>query len=268
MSIEKKLNGQTAIVTGSSSGIGRSVAWHLSQAGANVCINYHSSEEEALELKGNIEKQGGNAIVVQADVGDEKDVDKLFNKTIEAFGGLDILVCNAGIQKDDAFLDMSLDDWQLVMSTNLTGSFLCAQRAARIFKEQGDRGLSCSKGKLLFMSSVHEKIPWAGHVNYATAKGGMKMLMQSLAQELGSMGIRVNSLGPGAIKTPINEDAWKDDEKLNKMLELIPYGRIGETKDIGKAAVWLLSDDADYVHGTTLFVDGGMTTYPGFIGNG
>lgn len=266
--MEKKLNGQTAIVTGSSSGIGRSVAWYLSQAGANVCINYHSSEEPAYELKEAIENKGGKAIVVQADVGDEESVEKLFSKTKEAFGGVDILVCNAGIQKDAPFLEMSLKDWKLVMETNLTGAFLCSREAARTFRDQKDRNVSCSKGKILFMSSVHEVIPWAGHVNYAAAKGGMMLLMKSLAQELGSMGIRVNSLGPGAIKTPINEDAWKDEESRKKLLKLIPYGRIGETRDIGQAAVWMLSDDADYVHGTTLFVDGGMTNYPGFIGNG
>jgi glucose 1-dehydrogenase len=164
---------------------------------------------------------------------------------------------------------MTLEQWNAVISTNLTGQFLCAREAAREFKRRGVQPeRSKAAGKIICMSSVHEVIPWAGHVNYAASKGGVKMLMQSMAQELAPLKIRVNSLAPGAIKTRINKDAWDTPEDEKKLLELIPYGRIGEADDIGKAAVWLASDESDYVTGTTMFIDGGMTLYPGFADNG
>ena len=266
---DKKLDQQTAIVTGSSSGIGLGVVKALAAAGAKVVVNYYKGDDEAEEVVKAIKSDGGEAIAVQADVSEEADVEKMFTKTIEAFGSVDIVVANAGMQKDAAFVDMTLDEWNRVISVNLTGQFLCARTAVRQFIKQGVReGVSCAAGKIICMSSVHEVIPWAGHVNYAASKGGVNLMMQSIAQEVAPHKIRVNSIAPGAIKTPINESAWETPEALEKLLKLIPYGRIGVPEDIAKAAVWLSSDDSDYVHGTQLFVDGGMTLYPGFTENG
>lgn len=265
----KRLNEQTAIITGASSGIGQGIAIAMAQEGASICVNYHSSKEGAEETKQTIEQLGGSAIIVQADVSKPDDVKNMFKQTIDAFGTVDILVSNAGIQKDAPFLDMTYEDWQKVINLNLTGQFLCAKEAAREFIRRGvvkDR--SKASGKIICMSSVHDMIPWAGHINYATAKGGVLMFMKTLAQEMAPHKIRVNAISPGAIKTKINEDVWKDEENSKELLKLIPYQRIGEPEDIGKAAVWLASDDADYVHGQTIYVDGGMLLYPGFADNG
>jgi len=265
----KKLEKQTAIVTGSSSGIGLAVVKALAEAGAKVVVNYYSSEEDAAKVVDEIKAKGGEAIAIKADVSDEADVENLFSKTVEAFETVDIVVANAGMQKDAAFIDMTLEDWNRVIGVNLTGQFLCARSAVRQFVKQGVReGVSCAAGKLICMSSVHEVIPWAGHVNYAASKGGVNLMMQSIAQEMAPQKIRVNSIAPGAIKTTINKSAWGNPEALKKLLELIPAGRIGIPEDIAKAAVWLASDDSDYVQGTQLFIDGGMTLYPGFAENG
>ncbi|NUS98258.1 MAG: SDR family oxidoreductase, partial [Gemmatimonadaceae bacterium] len=188
---------------------------------------------------------------------------------VREFGTVDILVSNAGLQQDAALADMTLAQWQKVIDVNLTGGFLCARAAVREFLRRGPRpAVSRATGKIIFTSSVHEAIPWAGHANYAASKGGIKLLMESIAQELGPRRIRVNSIAPGAIKTNINVEAWSTPEAERKLLKLIPYGRVGDPDDIGRVAAWLASDDADYVHGATLFVDGGMTLYPGFAGGG
>ncbi len=189
----------------------------------------------------------------------------MFATALKEFGTLDILVSNAGIQMDAPFLEMSLKQWRKVLDVNLTGAFLCAREAAREFCRRGvvaER--SRAAGKILFTSSVHEVIPWAGHANYATSKGGIMLLMKSLAQELAPYRIRVNSLGPGAIKTDINRTAWETPEAAAEMCRLIPYGRIGDPEDVARVAVWLASDEADYMTGTTVFMDGGMLLYPGF----
>ncbi len=205
----------------------------------------------------------------RANVANEAEVQAMFKRMIQEFGTIDILVNNAGLQKDAPIDQMSLADWQFVLDVNLTGQFLCAREAVREFKRRGVRKeISCAAGKIICMSSVHEVIPWGGHVNYAASKGGVMLMMKSLAQEYGPMKIRINSVGPGAIKTPINRPAWETPEAEAKLLELIPYQRVGETSDIGAAAVWLASDESDYIHGTTIFVDGGMTLYPGFTENG
>jgi glucose 1-dehydrogenase len=193
----------------------------------------------------------------------------MFRKMFVAYGTIHILVNNAGLQRDARFVDMTLHDWEFVLSVNLTGQFLCAREAVREFLRRGlVPEVSCAAGKILCMSSVHEIIPWAGHVNYAASKGGVMLLMKSLAQELAPHRIRVNSICPGAIRTPINASAWSTPEALSQLLTLIPYGRIGEPEDIGRAAVWLASDSSDYVNGTSLFIDGGMTLFPGFSTNG
>lgn len=265
----KRLQGKVAVVTGSSSGIGEGIALAMGRAGAKVVINYRSNEQSARELESQLEEAGCQALVVQADVSNPEEVDRLFKTAIATFGTVDILVNNAGIQRDASFLEMSLEEWNKVINTNLTGHFLCAQAAAREFVKRkvppGDRKAA---GHIIFISSVHDIIPWAGHVNYATAKGGVQMLMKTLAQELAPNKIRVNGISPGAIKTEINRSVWEKEEGLKGMLSLIPYGRIGEPEDIAKVAVWLATDEADYITGTTIYVDGGMTLYPAFSDNG
>jgi len=263
------LKGQRALVTGANSGIGEGVARALASAGADVVVNYVSNPEGAEALARELEKNGTAALAIRADVSREAEVQAMFRAMVAAWGTIDILVANAGLQRDAAATAMTLEQWSTVIGVNLTGAFLCAREAAREMVRRGPRPeVSRATGKILFMSSVHERIPWAGHVNYAASKGGMMLLMQSLAQELAPHRIRVNSIAPGAIQTPINRPAWETPEALQSLLRLIPYGRIGQPEDIGKAAVWLASDDADYVHGQTLFVDGGMTLYPEFARGG
>lgn len=267
--IFKRLKGQTAIVTGASSGIGMASAIALGQEGANVIVNYAGNNAGANEAVRQIQKAGANALAFKADVSKEDQVLAMFQKAVDTYGRVDILVNNAGLQQDAPFTEMSLKQWQFVLDVNLTGQFLCAREAARIFIKQGTNPeISNALGKIICMSSVHEVIPWAGHVNYAASKGGVMLLMKSMAQELGPKKIRVNSIAPGAIKTPINTNAWSTPDAEEKLLQLIPYKRVGETSDIGKVVVWLSSDESDYIHGETLFVDGGMTLYPGFADNG
>lgn len=265
----RSLEGQHALVTGASSGIGRAVARALAEAGAAVAINYHGGHDAAAALAHEITRAGGRAMVVGGDVASEAHVAQIFERAVAEFGTLDIVVANAGIQRDAGIADMSLADWNRVLDVNLTGQFLCARAAVREFRRRGPRPeVSRALGKIICMSSVHEVIPWAGHVNYAASKGGIMLFMKSLAQEVARERIRVNGIAPGAIRTPINRAAWETDAALQKLLTLIPYGRIGEPEDIGNAAAWLASDAADYVTGTTLFVDGGMTLYPGFATGG
>jgi glucose 1-dehydrogenase len=253
------LTGQKALVTGANSGIGRSVAIALGAAGADVMVNFVTHPEAADEVVGIIRKGGSRAMACHAVVSNEADVEAMFAAAIAAFGTIDILVANAGLQKDAAFTEMTLADWQVVLSVNLTGQFLCARAAAREFIRRGVvPSVSRAAGKIICMSSVHQAIPWGGHVNYAASKGGIKMMMESLAQELAPMTIRVNAIGPGAIRTPMNTLVWNTPEALESLLKLVPFGRIGEPEDIGRAAVWLASDESDYVVGTTLFVDGGI----------
>ena len=262
---EKILKGQKALVTGANSGIGKAIAFSLGQAGADVVVNYVHGDGEANEVVGEIRKSGGRAYAHMADVSKEDQVQAMFQKMFNEFGTIDILVNNAGLQKDAPFTEMSLEDWNLVINVNLTGQFLCAREAVREFKRRGVvKEISCSAGKIIHMSSVHEVIPWAGHVNYAASKGGVMLMMKSIAQEVAPDRIRVNAIAPGAIRTPINTAAWDTPEAYHSLMELVPYKRIGEPEDIARAAVWLASDYADYVNGISLFVDGGMTLYPGF----
>lgn len=263
------LAGQIAIVTGGSSGIGLAVARAYADAGAAIVTDYMKNAENAHALVKDVEAKGGRALAISADVSSETDVENMFQQTIARWGTVDILVANAGLQKDASFPDMTLQEWQKVIDVNLTGQFLCARAAVREFLRRGPRpDVSKALGKIICMGSVHQVIPWGGHVNYATSKGGITMLMKSIAQEMAGKGIRVNAIAPGAIRTPINKPAWETEDALKKLLTLIPYNRIGEPEDIAKAAVWLASDESDYVVGTTLFIDGGMTLYPGFNDNG
>lgn len=266
---DKKLVDQTALVTGANSGIGQGVAIALGEAGANVIVNYIVEPEAADAVVQTIESFGSKALAVRADVSREDDVAEMFRLAVEKFGTVDILVNNAGLQRDAAFHDMTLAQWQKVIDVNLTGQFLCARAAIREFLRRGlvpERSAAC--GKIICMSSVHELIPWAGHANYASSKGAIKMLMQTLAQEYGAQKIRVNSICPGAIKTPINQSAWQTQEALNSLMSLIPYNRIGVPEDIGKLAVFLASDESDYITGASMFIDGGMTVFEGFATGG
>jgi len=266
-----RLAGQTAIVTGANSGIGEAVATGLGRDGANVVVNYISHPEVAEEIAHRISLDNlcGDAIAIRCDVSKEDQVQAMFKQTINHFGTVDICVPNAGLQRDAALHEMSLADWQLVLDVNLTGQFLCAREAIREFLRRGMRPeVSKSIGKIIHMSSVHQIIPWAGHANYAASKGAIVMLMQSICQEYAHYKVRCNSIAPGAIKTEINRLAWDTEDSLKELNKLIPYKRIGIPEDIGSAAVWLASDESEYVNGTTIFVDGGMTCYPGFTTNG
>jgi glucose 1-dehydrogenase len=262
-----RLKGQTAIITGSSSGIGKTVAIQMAREGAKVVINHLSHEKEAKEIAKEINDFNGegSAIIFKADVSKEEDVVAMFSKTIEIFGTVHILVNNAGIQVDVPIDEMELGQWQKVIDVNLTGMFLCSREAIKEFRKRGiEENVSVAAGKIICMSSVHQRIPWGGRANYAASKGGVMLFMKSIAQEVAPYKIRVNSIAPGAIRTPINKASWEDPEDEKGLLKLIPYNRIGETIDIARAAVWLASDESDYVHGATLFVDGGMTLYPAF----
>ena len=266
---QQPLKNQKALVTGANSGIGEACALALGAAGAAVAVNYLSNAAEANRVVEAIRQNGSDAIAIQADVSREDQVKAMFAQMIQHFGTIDILINNAGLQQDAAFHEMTLQQWNTVISVNLTGQFLCAREAAREFLRRGVvSSVSAAAGKIICMSSVHEVIPWAGHVNYAASKGGIMQLMKSVAQELAPKKIRVNSIAPGAIKTPINRAAWETPEAEAKLLTLIPEGRVGVPEDIARAAVWLASDVSDYVIGQTLFVDGGMTLYPGFATGG
>lgn len=269
MATTAPLAGLTALVTGASSGIGEGIARALGTAGASVVVNHIGPADPAERIAGEIRAGGAKALAILADVSREEQVEAMFARAVEAFGTVDILVNNAGLQADAPFTEMTLEQWNHVIGVNLTGMFLCSRAAVREMLRRGPRpDVSPALGKIICISSVHEVIPWAGHVNYAASKGGVKLFMQSLAQEVAPHRIRVNSIAPGAIRTPINRAAWETQEALRSLLTLIPYGRIGLPADIGKAAVWLASDDSDYVHGQTLFVDGGMTLYPEFARGG
>jgi len=263
------LCGQKALVTGANSGIGRGAAIALGRAGADVMINYFSGEKAAEEVAALVRASGVKAVAHRADVSVEGDVKAMFKVILKEFGTIDILVNNAGIQQDAPFDEMTLAKWNRVIATNLTGQFLCAREAVREFKRRGVvKKISCAAGKIICISSVHEVIPWAGHVNYAASKGGVMLMMKSMSQELAPHRIRVNSIAPGAVRTPINTKAWDTPGAYEDLMRLVPYGRIGEVDDIGQAVVWLASDQSDYVNGISLYIDGGMTLYPGFSEGG
>jgi glucose 1-dehydrogenase len=267
--VPKVLVGQKALVTGANSGIGRAVALALGQAGADIVVNYVAGEDAADEVVQQIKESGTSSYAYKADVSDEHQVQSMFRDMTARFGTIDILVNNAGLQRDAAFHNMTLAQWNTVLNVNLTGQFLCAREAIREFLRRGVvERVSCAAGKIICMSSVHQEIPWAGHANYAASKGGIMMMMQSIAQEYAPHRIRVNSIAPGAIRTPINKPAWDTQRAYDSLMTLIPYRRIGEPIDIARAVVWLASDDSDYVVGATLFVDGGMTLFPGFATGG
>jgi glucose 1-dehydrogenase len=267
--VRKVLAGQKALVTGANSGIGKGAALALGKAGADVVVNYVAGPEQAEEVVAEIRHEGGKAFAYKADVSQEDQVQAMFARMIADFGTIDILVNNAGLQRDARIEEMTLQQWNTVIGVNLTGQFLCAREAVKEFKRRGVRPeISCAAGKIVCISSVHEVIPWAGHVNYAASKGGVMLMMKSIAQEVAPHRIRVNSVCPGAIRTPINTAAWSTPEAYAALMTLVPYKRIGEVEDIGRVVAWLASDEADYITGASIFVDGGMTLYPGFAAGG
>lgn len=262
------LAGQTALITGASSGIGAAVARALADAGAAVGINYRSKSAQALSIVESLTSNGHRAVALRADVSREIDVENMFAQFVSAFGRIDILVANAGLQRDAPSPDMTLDHWNKAIEVNLTGQFLCARAALRRFEVQPPSSASRARGKIICISSVHETIPWAGHVNYAASKAGVMMMMKTLAQEMAHRGIRINAIAPGAIRTDINADVWSDPHAARRLLNLIPYGRLGEPEDVARVAVWLASDQSDYITGTSIVVDGGMSLYPAFRDSG
>jgi glucose 1-dehydrogenase len=267
--IPQVLVGQKALVTGANSGLGKAIAIALAEAGADVVVNYVAGEGAAEEVVQTIRSGTTAAYAHQADVSQEDQVQEMFRRMVKQFGRIDILVANAGLQRDAPFHEMTLEQWNTVINVNLTGQFLCAREAVREFLKRGIvEGVSCAAGKIICMSSVHQEIPWAGHANYAASKGGIMMMMQTLAQEVAPRRIRVNSIAPGAVRTPINTAVWQTTQAYSNLMTLVPYKRIGEPIDIARAAVWLSSDDSDYVVGATLFIDGGMALFPGFATGG
>src|SRR2546422_11435053 len=267
--VQQVLRGQKALVTGANSGIGLGVAMALGRAGADVVVNYVSSDEAAQQVVEDIKQSGVQAYAHKADVSREDQVQAMFQRMFAEFGTIDILINNAGLQRDVAFDQMTLEQWNTVIGINLTGQFLCAREAVREFKRRGVvESVSKAAGKIICISSVHEVIPWAGHVNYSASKGGVMLMMKSLAQEVAPDRIRANSISPGAIRTPINRSAWSTPEAYAALLRLVPYKRIGEPEDIGRAAIFLASDETDYITGTRIDVARRMTLSPEFASGG
>ncbi|MGW4817605.1 SDR family oxidoreductase [Streptomyces sp. NPDC004227] len=263
------LKGQKALVTGANSGIGKATAIGLGRVGADVVVNYIADKEVAEEVVREIQSFGVRAYAHEADVSQEDQVVAMIARMVEEFGTIDIMVANAGLQRDAPVTNMTLAQWHKVLDVNLTGQFLCAREAAKEFTRRGVvPEVSCAAGKIICMSSVHQIVPWSGHVNYAASKGGVLMMMETLAQELAPNRIRVNAVAPGAIRTPINRNAWDTPEAEEALLRLIPYRRVGDPEDIANAVALLASDFMDYVVGSTLYVDGGMTLFPGFATGG
>lgn len=256
--VYKELKGKVAIVTGAASGLGKAIAIRFGAEGMKVVVNYLSKEDEATKVVEEIKRSGGEAIAVQADVSKEADVERLITAAHENFGTLNVMMNNAGIQKEIPSHQMTLEDWNNVISVNLSGTFLGSTKAINYMLEHQ------IKGSIINMSSVHEVVPWPHFVHYASSKGGMKMLTQTLALEYAPYGIRVNNIGPGAINTPINAEKFSDPKTKKDVLSMIPMKEIGDPAQIASIAAFLASDEASYVTGITLFADGGMKLYPAF----
>ena len=256
------LVGKIAAVTGSSSGIGRAIAIELAQAGADVAVSYHSGREAAEGVVEEIRKIGRRAFCDRLSVGEPESVDAYFDAATAELGPIDILINNAGIDGRTAKIaDIEIPDWDNVISVNLRGPFLCIRKLLPGM-------ISRHKGAILNITSVHEVIPWGSHAAYCSAKAGVAMMTRSLALELQDSGVRVVSLAPGAIRTPINKDVWDNPKNMADLKTKIPIGRIGEAEEVARMARVLVSDEASYLTGVTVTVDGGMTAYPSFAHGG
>ena len=254
------LAGRRALVTGAATGIGRATAQRLAADGAAVVVNYVGNPEQANEVVAEIDAEHGRALAIAADVSQEEQVVDMFARANEDLGGpIDLLVNNAGIEKAFPLVEMPLEEWNRVLSVNLTGAFLCTREAARGMLAAGARGA------IVNVSSVHEVIPWPKFGHYCASKGGIKLFAQTAARELAPQGIRVVNVAPGAILTPINQALIDDPKKRAEVESEIPLGRTGRPEEIAAAISWVAGPDAEYVVGSTLFVDGGMTLYPRFV---
>jgi glucose 1-dehydrogenase len=250
-----KLTGKVALVTGSSQGIGRGIATRFAQEGADVVINYNRTPGGAQEVLREVEAVGRRGLIVQADMGNTSDIRKLIATAVEHFGHLDILVNNAGVETHAPFWEVTEDDYDKVLSINLKGVFFTTQAMVQHLMQ------TKRQGKIINISSVHEELPFPNFTAYCASKGGLKMFTRNLAVELGPLGITINSIAPGAIETPINAKLLNDPKKLNSLLGQIPLARLGKPRDVAGVAVFLASDDADYVTGSTYYVDGGLTWF-------
>ncbi|EDP67915.1 glucose-1-dehydrogenase [Carnobacterium sp. AT7] len=252
------LKGKVAVVTGGSKGIGNAIARRLSEEKMKVVINYHSDKEGAEETVAELKKIGGEAVAVQADVSSEEGIQTLLDAAISNFGELDLWINNAGMENQVPTHELTLEDWNKVIDVNLTGVFLGSKAALNHFLEHD------KKGNIINLSSVHERIPWPTFAHYSASKAGVKGFNETIALEYAHKGIRVNSIAPGAINTPINAEKFEDEKQKAATLKMIPLDYIGKPEEVAAAAAWLASDESSYVTGITLFVDGGMSLYPSF----
>ena len=248
-----RLEGKTALVTGSSSGIGEAIALRFAREGADVVVHYHSGGDEARKTVAEIEKLGRTSVALGANVGDADEAQRLVQEATEALGRLDILVNNAGVEIREPFLDVSPQHYDLVMNVNLKGAFFAAQAAAKLMIDAG------GGGRIINVSSIHEDVAFLHYGTYTASKGGMRMLTRTICQELAPHGITVNNIAPGAIATPINKRTLGDGDLLHALQDAIPSGRLGEPDEVASVAVFLASDDAAYVTGSTYYIDGGMS---------
>jgi len=254
-----RLQGKVAIVTGAATGIGKAIAMRFAQEGAAVTIDYVGKADPASEVVEAIEHAGGRALAVNADVSKEDDVRHLVEQTVGKWGRLDILVNNAGVEEKHPFLDVPLALWTKTLAVNLTGPWLCTQAAGRHMIQQG------GGGRIINISSVHEDMPMPTNAAYCATKGGLRMLMRTLAVELGPHQITVNNIGPGAIDTPMDASVKAQPELMKILLGEIPLGRMGTPEDVAGLALFLASDDGAYVTGSTYFIDGGMLRQAGSL---
>ncbi|WP_036477839.1 SDR family NAD(P)-dependent oxidoreductase [Myxosarcina sp. GI1] len=247
-----KLENKVAIVTGGSGGIGQALCDRLAREGAKIVINYRSHPDEAQKVKQEIEQIGSEALIVRADLSKVREINNLVEEGINYFGKVDILVNNAGLEKRADFWDVTEEDYDLVLNVNLKAVFFSTQAVVRHFRETNN------PGRIINISSVHEELPFPHFTAYCASKGGVKMITRNLAVELGSMGITINNVAPGAIATPINEKLLNNPEQLKKVTQNIPLGRLGEPEDVAGLVAFLASDEARYITGSTFYVDGGL----------
>jgi glucose 1-dehydrogenase len=254
-----RLQGKAAVVTGAGTGIGQAIAIAFAQEGAAVVVDYVGNASVSKDTISRIDAMGGKSLGIDADIANPDQVNALIHQTVGAFGKLDIFVNNAGIEKKFAFVDYPLEEWQKIMAVNLTGPFLCSQAAAKQMIAQG------GGGRIINISSIHEDLPMPTNAPYCASKGGLRMLMRTIAVELAPHQITVNNIGPGAIYTPIDKDVESDAKLNDQILAEIPMGRWGKPEEVAQLAVYLASDDAAYVTGSTHFIDGGMLRNAGSL---